>query len=93
MPNFEQNYNIVRKAPKIEIDSGKCTTPLACRKCALICPQVVFYADRAAPFPRLAEFDVNDPGKYVMTTKCDYACIGCNECIDVCPVDAITITW
>jgi ferredoxin len=93
MPNFEQNYNRVRRAPKIEINHGKCPTPLACRKCAMACPQAVFYIDRGAPLPRLAEFDVNDPGKYVLGTICDYACTGCNDCMDVCPSGAITITW
>jgi ferredoxin len=42
---------------------------------------------------RLVEFDVNDPGKYTILPVCQYACTGCNDCIDICPVDAIEITW
>lgn len=93
MPNFEQNYDHVRRAPSITIDHDKCPTPMACRKCAQICPQAVFYLDRAVPMERLVEFDVNDPGKYTLSTMCQYACTGCNDCIDVCPADAIEIAW
>ena len=93
MPNFEQNYNHIRRAPRIDIDHDKCQTPMACRKCAQICPQAVFYFDRAATMQRLAEFDVNDPGKYTVSALCLYACTGCNDCVDICPADAITITW
>ena len=93
MPNFEQNYNHIRRAPRIDIDHDKCQTPMACRKCAQICPQAVFYFDRAATMQRLAEFDVNDPGKYTVSALCLYACTGCTVCVDICPADAITITW
>ena len=83
---------ITHKAPKIEIDHSRCTVPFLCKKCLLICPQVVFSVN-AVKVERLKETDPRVPGSYQISTGPRFKCTGCNECIDVCPVDAITITW
>lgn len=81
----------MKPAPKIDIDATKCTVPLDCRRCLEICPQAVFVVESAA-FPRLRELDHKQPGTYELSTKYRYACTLCNECVDVCPVNAITLT-
>ena len=83
---------VTHKAPKIEIDHQKCEVPFLCKKCLLICPQVVFTV-RAVKVERLRETDPREPGTYQAGTGPRFKCTGCNECKDVCPVDAITITW
>ena len=83
---------ITHKAPKIEIDHSKCTVPFLCKKCRLICPQVVFSVNSVRT-ERLKETDPREPGNYRLDTGPRFKCTGCNECIDVCPVDAITIIW
>ncbi|MEE8373994.1 MAG: 4Fe-4S dicluster domain-containing protein [Dehalococcoidia bacterium] len=83
---------VTHTAPKIEIDHEKCEVPFLCKKCLLICPQVVFTV-RAIKVERLRETDPREPGSYQVNTGPRFKCTGCNECIDVCPVDAITITW
>ncbi len=83
---------VTHTAPKIEIDHQKCTVPFLCKKCLLTCPQVVFTV-RAVKVERLRETDPREDGSYQVGTGPRFKCTGCNECIDVCPVDAITITW
>ena len=80
----------MRKAPKIEVDAAKCTTPLACRKCLEVCPQAIFHVE-TMKYERLRETDPKEPGSYGLDARWRYACTLCNACIDVCPVDAITI--
>ncbi len=82
----------MRKAPKISIDHEKCTVPYLCKKCLLTCAQVVFEV-RAVRNERLKETDPRVPGNYQLSTGPRFMCTGCNECVDVCPVDAIAITW
>jgi ferredoxin len=82
----------MRKAPQITIDHEKCTVPFLCKKCILICAQVVFTV-RAVKVERLKESDPRIDGVYELGTGPRFKCTGCNECLDVCPVDAITITW
>lgn len=83
---------VLQKAPKIDIDLTKCVTPLDCRKCLEICGQAVFQVE-AARFVRLKENDPKEPGTYVLKATFRYACTGCNECIEVCPQDAIKIAF
>ena len=84
--------DITRKAPKIEIDHSRCTVPFLCRKCLRTCPQAVFLVD-SVKVERFRETDPREPGSFKLETESRFKCTGCNECIDVCPVDAITITW
>jgi len=83
---------ITHKAPKIDIDHEKCTVPFLCKKCLLTCPQVVFEVN-AAKNEKFKETDPRELGSYRLSTGPRFMCTGCNECIDICPVKAISITW
>jgi len=83
---------ITHKAPRIEIDHSRCTIPFLCKKCLLVCPQVVFVVN-PVKVERLRETDPREPGSYQVGTGPRFKCTGCNECTDVCPVGAITIIW
>ena len=80
------------RAPMIEIDREKCTVPFLCKKCILSCSQVVFSVS-AVKVERGRETDPREPGSYRLGTGPRFKCTGCNDCLDVCPVDAIAITW
>ena len=82
----------LRKAPKISIDQEKCTVPFLCKKCILACSQVVFTVS-AAKIERGRETDPREPGSYRLGTGPRFMCTGCSDCVDICPVDAIAITW
>ena len=82
----------LRKAPKISIDQEKCIVPFLCKKCIMICSQVVFSV-WAVKIERGLETDPREAGSYRLGTGPRFKCTGCNECMDVCPVDAISITW
>ena len=84
--------DLAQKIPKIEIDHSRCTVPFLCKKCLRICPQAVFLVD-VIKVERLRETEQKEPGTYRLRTESLYKCTGCNQCIEVCPVDAITITW
>ena len=83
---------VMRKAPKFEIDHEKCTVPFLCKKCVMACSQVVFRVG-AITMERGKETDPRVPGNYRLGVGPRFKCTGCNDCTDVCPVDAITITW
>ena len=78
--------------PTIDIDNTKCTTPFDCKLCLRGCPQSVFSVT-AVKVERGRETDPKEPGAYVLMTGHRDKCTGCNDCIELCPVDAITITW
>lgn len=78
--------------PTIEIDASKCTTPFACKKCLQGCLQSVFHVS-AIKVERGRETDPNEPGSYGLHTPHRDKCTGCNDCIEFCPEDAITITF
>ena len=75
----------MRKAPKISIDHEKCTVPFLCKKCIMICSQVVFSV-RAAKVERGRETDPRELGSYRLGTGPRCQCTGCNDCIKACPV-------
>jgi len=81
-----------RKFPKIIIDQEKCPVPFACKKCIQICPEACFSVGRVMQLEkRLEEMDPRIDGNFRLGVSRRDKCITCNKCIDVCPVDAITI--
>jgi NAD-dependent dihydropyrimidine dehydrogenase PreA subunit len=76
----------------IEIDATKCTTPFDCKKCLAGCPQSVF-AVAAMKVEKGRETNPKDPGVYTLYAPHRDKCTGCDICIEVCPVDALTITF
>ena len=81
-----------RKFPTIKVDLEKCTVPFLCKKCLQICPTAVFSTSRVmSKEKRLEEMDPRIDGMYVLHAPRRDKCTVCNLCIDVCPVDAITI--
>ena len=81
-----------RKFPKITIDLEKCTVPFLCKRCLQACPMGVFHVTRVmSKEKRLEEMDPRVDGNYILYATRRDKCTACNICIDVCPVDAITI--
>jgi ferredoxin len=81
-----------RKFPTISIDLEKCTVPFLCKKCLQVCPQAVFHVTRImSKEKRLEEMDPRIDGNFVLFAPRRDKCTVCNLCLDVCPVDAITI--
>jgi ferredoxin len=77
---------------QIQIDSQKCQTPFDCKRCLQGCPQSVFQV-RAVKVERGRETNPKEPGAYMLFAPYRDKCTGCNLCIELCPVDALTITF
>jgi len=77
---------------KIDIDHSKCTVPMDCKKCLQICVPAVFHV-RESQQLRGIELDKTQPGAFVLEAVYRDKCTGCDDCVRVCPVDAITISW
>jgi len=77
--------------PKIEIDESKCLTPFVCKKCLQVCPHAVFVV---APkeVSRFRETDPQEPGSYRLFVVYRDKCVVCNDCVEICPVNAITVS-
>lgn len=78
--------------PVIEIDSEKCKIPFDCKKCLQVCPTSVFMV-HAVKVEKGRETNPKEPGAYKLAAPMRDKCSVCNDCIDVCPEDAITITF
>ena len=76
----------------IEIDAEKCTTPFACKGCLTGCPQSVFRVE-AVHVVKGRETNPADKGVYKLSAPYRDKCTGCNICIELCPEDALTITF
>jgi len=80
------------KFPIIDIDLEKCTTPFDCKKCLDVCPTVVFMV-AAVKVEKGRETNPKEPGAYAIHAPHRDKCTGGGDCVEVCPVDAITITF
>jgi len=78
---------------KISIDYTKCIAPPKCRKCLQVCHLNVFRA--FPPIPDRKGFSEKwflDPEKkWRVYPYWTFMCIGCNKCVDLCPVKAIKV--
>ncbi len=77
--------------PAIHIDESRCTVPFDCKRCLQVCPQAVF-AVEAVKVERGRETDPKEPGAYKLDTPYRDKCVMCHDCIEACPVSALTIT-
>jgi len=78
---------------RVKIDREKCQLPMICSyKCYTKCPQGVFHVHS---YPKVSgaymKPDPNSPKHYLVAGSAAPKCIGCMECTEHCPEDAITI--
>ena len=78
--------------PNIVVDHQKCTTPFDCKRCLEICPQAVFEVG-AVKIEKFKEADKKEPGTWKVFPTYRDKCTGCEECVKICPVDAITLSY
>ena len=78
-------------AIQIEVDASKCTTPFDCKKCLQACASAVMRVS-TIKMERGKETDKKQPDTYRLEPWFIDRCTGCMDCVNVCPVDALTVT-
>jgi len=78
-------------APIIKIDQQRCLTPFACKRCIQTCPTAVFGVFETK-MVRMEETDKYEPGTFRLRVIYRDKCSGCNQCVEVCPEDALSVT-
>lgn len=76
--------------PQILVDDERCHDPLSCRRCLLICPSRVLGLGTSVGPQKYREID---PQFFVVRGVRFQFCTGCLKCVDVCPTDAIQISF
>lgn len=76
--------------PQILVDDEKCENPLSCRRCLLICPFHVLGLGTSVGPQKYKEID---PHCFVVRGVRFQFCTGCLRCVEVCPTDAIEISF
>jgi ferredoxin len=76
--------------PVLKIDKERCRIPFACKKCLQICPQAVFEVHPIKQ-EKYKETDPEEPGTYRLIPTYRRKCTVCDQCIEVCDKEAITI--
>jgi ferredoxin len=76
--------------PQILVDDDKCDDPLSCRRCLLVCPSRVLGLGTSVGPEKYREID---PHHFVVRGVRFQFCTGCLKCVDVCPTDAIQISF
>jgi ferredoxin len=78
---------------RVKVNREKCQLPMVCSyKCYTKCPQGVFHIHSYPNVSgRYMKPDPNSPKHYLVVGSAAPKCIGCMECTENCPEDAITI--
>jgi NADH-quinone oxidoreductase subunit I len=74
----------------ITIDDEKCKDPLSCRKCLVICPMHVLGLGTNVP---TRKFQETDPEHFIVRGVRLEKCTGCMDCVEVCPQNAIQVSF
>lgn len=74
--------------PKITVDDSTCLGPHECGQCLRACPMTVFIAGPT----KVWKFRETDPKDYQVYARYYDQCVMCSKCVEVCPVEAITVT-
>lgn len=80
---------------KIKIDYSKCgpkgkVDPRDCAKCLNVCDPCVFLRHEDL---KSKEENIYDPQNWKITAIWPSLCTRCFKCIDICPENAISISW
>jgi NADH-quinone oxidoreductase subunit I len=76
--------------PNITVNNKKCTDPLSCRKCLLICPtHVLGLGTKVGP----KKHQEIDPSQFIVAGVRFEKCTGCMDCVNVCPKSAIQVSF
>ena len=78
-------------APRIDIDHTRCTTPFDCKQCLQSCTQGVFWV-LPVKNVKFKETDAKEPGAWKLFVQYRAMCTACGQCVEVCPVAALTVT-
>jgi formate hydrogenlyase subunit 6/NADH:ubiquinone oxidoreductase subunit I len=73
--------------PKITVDNATCLGPLDCGLCLRECPMTLFIAGPT----KVWKFRETDRKDYEVYARYYDQCVTCYKCVEVCPVDAITV--
>ncbi len=76
--------------PTITIDDEKCKEPLSCRKCLLICPSYVFGLGTNVGPQKFREIALSH---FIVRGVRFDKCSGCMECVEICPQNAIQVSF
>ncbi len=74
----------------ILVDDEKCDDPFSCRRCLLICPSSALGLGTSVGPEKYKEID---PHHFVVRGVRFQFCTGCLKCVEVCPTDAIEISF
>ena len=78
-----------RTLPTIEVDQGKCLSPMKCGNCLKVCPDVVLIS-----VPKFNEkFRECSNDDFTVAVHNRPACTVCLKCVEACPVDCIKIEY
>jgi NAD-dependent dihydropyrimidine dehydrogenase PreA subunit len=74
----------------ITVDDKKCNDPLSCCKCLLVCPSHVLGLGTSVGPQKFQEIDTSH---FILRGVRFDKCTGCMECVEVCPKNAIQVSF
>ena len=74
----------------ITVDDEKCNDPLSCCKCLLVCPSHVLGLGTSVGPKKFKEIE---PEHFILRGVRFDKCTGCMECVEVCPKNAIQVSF
>ncbi len=85
----------MKEKTRITLDYSKCgdgnrVDPRECGLCLNICEPAIFLLHQTIGAD---EDNIHDPEKWRVTPLWLSLCTRCMKCVDICPVDAISVTW